>query len=177
MRARSPDRESLKVSLPSDKEILMERVFHAPRHLVFEAMTRPEHVRRWWIAMGDMEMAVCEIDFRVGGKYRYVSRTADGMEVGFYGEYLEIVRPERIVHTEFFEPFPLERTVCTVTLEQRGDKTYYRCLVEHTTTEGRDAHIASGMEGGANLAFDCVEDIARDLARAEKRSSSAAHPA
>ena len=174
MRVRSSNRESLKVSLPSEKEILLERVFHAPRRLVFEGLTRPEHVSRWWIAMDDLEMPVCEIDLRVGGKWRYVSRAADGGLIAFYGEYREIVPTERVVYTEYYEPFPLEETVCTVTLEERGDKTYFRCLVVHTTVEGRDAHIASGMEGGANLAFDCLEDIARELAAVESRRSPSA---
>ena len=155
---------ALKVSLPSDKEILLERVFDAPRHLVFEAMTRPEYVRRWWGCLEGFTMPVCDIDFRVGGKYRFVSRGPDGSEAGFHGEYREIVPPSRIVHTEIFDPYPEEVTVCTVTLEELGDKTRYRCHVLHTTTEGRDAHIASGMEEGAGISLDRVEEIARELA-------------
>ena len=114
---------SLEVTLPSDLEILMTRVFDAPRHLVFEAMSKVEYVRQWWICMGDMTMPVCEIDFRVGGKYRYVSRMADGTEFGFHGEYREIVPPEKVVNTEIFEPFPDEITVCTMTLVEKNGKT------------------------------------------------------
>ena len=166
---------ALKVTLPSDKEILLERVFDAPRRLVFETMTRPEHVRRWWCCMEGYTMPVCEIDLRVGGRYRYVTRGTDGQEFGFHGVYREILAPERIVHTEIFEPFPQEETVCTMTLEERGDKTYYRCLVVHTTTEGRDAHIASGMEGGANIAMDRLEEVARELAAPGAKSQASAH--
>jgi len=154
----------LEVTLPSEKEILMKRVFDAPRHLVFEVMTTPEYVRRWWCCGEGFTMPVCEIDLRVGGKYRYVTRGADGSEFGFNGVYREIVAPERIVHTEIFEPYPDEETVCTMTLEERDGKTYYQCLVVHATTQGRDAHIASGMEQGANYTFDRLEEIARTLA-------------
>jgi uncharacterized protein YndB with AHSA1/START domain len=150
----------LQVTLPSDKEILMQRVFDAPRRLVFEAMSRPEYVRRWWCFQEGASMPVCDIDFRVGGGYRYVTRLPDGTEFGFHGEYKEIVAPERVVHTEIFEPFPDEPTLCTMTLEERGGKTHYRCLVVHKTTEGRDMHIQSGMEGGADIALDLIEEIA-----------------
>lgn len=154
---------SLQVTLPSDKEILMTRVFDAPRRLVFEAMTKVEHVRVWWCCMGEMTMPVCEIDFRVGGRFRYVTRMPDGKEFGFHGEYREIVVPERIVSTEIFEPFPDEVALCTLTLEEKDGKTHYRNLVLHTTKEGRDGHIASGMERGADIALDKIEQIAREL--------------
>jgi uncharacterized protein YndB with AHSA1/START domain len=161
---------ALEVTLPSNKEILLKRVFDAPRHLVFETMTKPEYVRRWW-GCKDNPMTVCEIDLRVGGRYRYVSRAPDGNEFAFHGVYREIVVPERIVHTEIFEPFPDEETVCTMKLEERGGKTYYSCLVVHTTAEGRDAHITSGMEGGADLALDRLEAIARELLTAGRKAS------
>jgi uncharacterized protein YndB with AHSA1/START domain len=156
---------ALEVTLPSDKEILMQRAFDAPRHLVFETMTRPEYVRRWWCCFDGFTMPVCDIDFRVGGRYRYVLRGPDGADIAFYGEYREIVAPERIVHTEFYEPFPDEETVCTVTLDEREGKTYYRCHILHKTTAGRDAHIQSGMESGAGVALDRLEEVARSLAR------------
>jgi uncharacterized protein YndB with AHSA1/START domain len=154
----------LRVTLPSDKEIVLERVFEAPRDLVFAAMTRPEYVRRWWCCMEGFTMPICEIDLRVGGSYRYVMIAPDGSEVGFRGVYREIVAPERIVHTEIFEPFPEEETVCTLTLAEDNGRTLYRCRVVHATTAGRDAHIASGMEGGANVAFDRLEEVARGIA-------------
>ncbi len=109
-------------------------------------------------------MPVCEIDLRVGGRYRFVTRGSDGSEFGFHGVYREIAAPERIVHTEIFEPFPDEDTLCTVTLDERDGKTFYACHILHKTTEGRDGHIASGMEGGANLALDRLEELARGLA-------------
>jgi len=153
----------LRVTLPSDKEILLSRVFEAPRHLVWEAMTKPEYVRRWWCCMDGFTMPVCEIDFRVGGMYRYVMVGADGNEVGFHGEYKEIVTHQRIVHTEIFEPFPDSPALCTMTLEARDGKTYYQTLVQHTTKEARDMHVQSGMETGAGIALDRVEEIAQSL--------------
>jgi uncharacterized protein YndB with AHSA1/START domain len=154
----------LKVTLPSDLEIVLTRTFDAPRHLVFEAMSKPEYVRRWYCAFDGFTMPVCEIDFRVGGTWRYVLRGPDGNEVCFYGEYLEINGPGRVVNTEFFAPFPEEKTVCTVTLEESGGKTQYRCHVVHTTKEGRDGHINSGMEQGADVVFDRLDEVAQSLA-------------
>lgn len=153
----------LKVTLPSDTEILLARVFDAPRHLVWETMTRPEYVRRWWCCMDGFTMPVCEIDFRVGGKWRYVMVGSDGNEVGFHGEYREILAPQRIVQTEIFEPFPDSPSLCTMTLEERDGKTYYQTLVKHTSREARDMHVQSGMEGGANIALDRLEEIAISL--------------
>ena len=169
----------LQVTLPSDKEILLSRVFDAPRHLVFEAMTRPEYVRRWWCCMDGFTMPICEIDLRVGGKYRYVMLGPGGNEVGFHGEYREIVVPSRVVHTEIFEPYPDSPALVTMTLEERDGKTHYQTLVVHQTREARDMHIASGMEKGANVALDRLEEIARSLrvASQESASSSAQVPA
>lgn len=167
----------LVVTVPSDKEILLSRVFDAPRHLVFEAMTKPELVRRWWCCFDGFTMPVCDIDLRVGGKYRYVMVGPDGGEVGFRGEYQEIVAPERIVHTEIFEPFPDSPSLVTMTLEERDGKTYYQSRVVHQTTEARDMHLKSGMENGANIALDRLEEIARSLVAAsgtgERATSSA----
>jgi uncharacterized protein YndB with AHSA1/START domain len=153
----------LKVTTRGDKEILLDRVFDAPRHLVWEAMSNAEHVRRWWCCMDGYTMPVCDMDFRVGGKWRYVMRSTDGTDVGFYGEYLEIVEPKRIVNTEIYDPFPDAPATCTVTLEEKDGKTYFQNVVVHSTAEGRDAHVNSGMEFGANIAFDRIEQIAQEL--------------
>ncbi|MDX2086871.1 MAG: SRPBCC family protein [Kofleriaceae bacterium] len=152
----------LEVTLPSDKEILLKRTFNAPRHLVFEAMTKPEHVRRWWCMEG-CTMEVCDIDLRVGGAWRYVMKAPDGNVIAFRGVYSEISPPERLVHTEIFEPFPEEITVCTVTLVEKGSQTQYSCHVLHKTTMGRDMHVGSGMQNGADIALDQLEEIARTL--------------
>ena len=98
--------DTFKVTTPSDREIRMTRLFDAPRHLVFEAMSRPEHIRQWWGRLGDgYSVPVCEVDLRPGGAWRFVNRHPKG-EAVFYGVYREIVPPERVVFTEIFEPFP-----------------------------------------------------------------------
>ena len=94
-----------KVTLPTDEQILITREFDAPKELVYKAFTTPDLVKRWWHAKRG-EVTVAEIDLRVGGKWRYVSITDDGIEVGFHGEYLEIVPDERIVSTEIYEGLP-----------------------------------------------------------------------
>ena len=154
----------LKVTVQGDTDIVLTRAFDAPRHLVYEAMTKPEYVRRWWCCIEGFTMPVCEMDVRVGGKWRYVMIGPDGSEVGFNGVYREIVPPERIVNTEIFEPFPDSPALCTMTLEERDGKTHYRNLIEHLSREARDAHVASGMESGADVALDRIEEIARSLA-------------
>jgi uncharacterized protein YndB with AHSA1/START domain len=156
----------LTVTLPSDRELLLTRVFDAPRDLVWETMTNPEYVKRWWCCMEGFTMPVCEIDLRVGGTYRYLMIAPDGSEVGFRGEYKEIVAPSRVVHTEIFDPFPDSPALVTLTLEERGGKTYYQSRVLHTTKEARDMHVQSGMEQGAGMALDRLEAIAQTLAKA-----------
>jgi len=153
------------VTLPTDEQILITRKFDAPRHLVYKAYTAPELVKRWWHAKRG-EMTTCEIDLRVGGKWRYVMRTDDGVEVGFHGEYREIVPNERIVSTEAFEgiPDPDEHaSVNTMTLTEEDGRTTLAILVRHQSKEGRDAHIESGMEDGLQDALDLLEEVAISL--------------
>jgi uncharacterized protein YndB with AHSA1/START domain len=157
------------VTLPSDEQILITREFDAPRHLVYRAFTEPELVRRWWHAKRG-EMKECEIDLRVGGKWRYVAVTFDGIEVGFHGEYREIVPEERVVTTEVYEGLP-ERvseedaaTVNTATFSDAGDgRTTLTLLVEATSKMARDAIIDSGMEAGLQDALDLLEETAGSL--------------
>jgi uncharacterized protein YndB with AHSA1/START domain len=154
-----------KVTLPADTQILITREFDAPKHLVYKAWTTPELVRRWWHANRG-EMTVCEIDLRVGGKWRYVMN-ADGFgEVGFHGEYREIVPDERLVSTEVYEGIPDAEdnaALDTLTLEEVDGRTLMTVLVEHKTKEGRDAHIESGMEAGMQDAMDLLEQVAVSL--------------
>ena len=152
---------TLEITLPSDTEILMTRVLDAPPRLVFEAMTRPEHVRRWWCCMDGFTMTVCEIDLRVGGRWRYVIVGPHG-EVAFHGVYQEIAPPERLVHSELLEPHP-DGLVVTITLEDRDGKTYYRSLSRAVSKEQRDVVLSSGMEVGAELALDRMEEVAQSL--------------
>ena len=164
----------LKVTRTSDTTFVMQRVFDAPRHLVFEAMTTPAYVRRWWCCMDGFTMPICEIDLRVGGKWRYVMRAPDGTEIAFHGEYREIAIPERIVNTEVYEPFADHPALCTMTLEERGGKTHYQTIVVHDSKESCDAHLGSGMEVGADLALDRLDDVARSLVGVDRGEAAVA---
>ena len=153
------------VTLPTDEQILITREFDAPRHLVYKAWTTPELVKRWWHAKRG-EMTICEIDLRVGGTWRYVMVTPDGLEVGFHGEYREIVPNERLVSTEVYEGIPdaeEQAAVDTLTLTEANGRTTLAVLVEHPTKEGRDMHINSGMEDGMQDAMDLLEEVAVSL--------------
>lgn len=159
------------VTLPSDREILITRQFDAPAALVFKAVTTPALVQRWW-ACDATEWISCEIDLRVGGRWRYVTRQADGGEFGFHGEYREIDAPTRIVSTEAFEQlaemFPgtdpdAVASLNTMQLTEDGGVTTLRVTVLHVSPEARDGHVNAGMEGGLQLAFDRLEDIAGHL--------------
>jgi uncharacterized protein YndB with AHSA1/START domain len=151
-----------KVTLPADDQILITREFDAPKHLVYKAFTTPELVRRWWHANRG-EMTVAEIDLRVGGKWRYVMVAEGDFEVGFHGEYREIVPNERIVSTEVYEGMPDAEAVNTMTLTEAGGRTTLEILVQHASKEHRDAHIESGMEAGMQDAMDLLEEVAVSL--------------
>jgi uncharacterized protein YndB with AHSA1/START domain len=151
-----------KVTLPGDEQILITREFHAPKELVYKAWTTPELVRRWWHANRG-EMTTCEIDLRVGGDWRYVMVTPDGFEVGFHGEYREIVPNERLVSTEVYEGMPDGEALDTLTLTEVDGRTTLEILVQHQSKEHRDAHIESGMEDGMQDAMDLLEQVAVSL--------------
>lgn len=156
------------VTLPTDSQILITREFDAPRHLVYTAFTTPELVKRWWSGERG-EVTLAEIDLRVGGRWRYVMIADGGFEVGFHGVYREIVPNERIVSTEAYEGLPEgldpdeEASLNTLTLAELDGRTTLTILVEHRTTEGRDGHINSGMEGGMQEAMDRLEQVAISL--------------
>jgi uncharacterized protein YndB with AHSA1/START domain len=157
-----------KVTLPADEQILITREFDAPKALVYDAFTRPELVRRWWHAKRG-EMTICEIDLRVGGTWRYVAIADDGFEVGFHGEYREIVPQERIVSTEVYEGLPEgvseeeAGTVNTTTFTESDGRTTLTILVQAPSKAARDAIIESGMEAGLQDALDLLEEAAISL--------------
>ncbi len=157
-----------RVTLPTDEQILIEREFDAPRHLVYRAFTEPELVRRWWHANRG-EVTVVEIDLRIGGSWRYVMVTDDGIEVGFHGEYREIVPGVRIVSSEAFEGLPDgvsahdAATVNTTTFTELAGRTKLAILIQATSKASRDAIIASGMENGLQDALDLLEQIAHSI--------------
>jgi uncharacterized protein YndB with AHSA1/START domain len=146
------------VTLPTDTQVLITREFDAPRHLVFEAWTTPELVKRWWSAQRG-EVTVAEIDLRVGGRWRYVMIAHGSFEVAFHGEYREVVADERIVATEVFEAMPDAEALTTVTFTEVDGRTLLAILVDHAKQEHRDAHIQSGMEDGLQDALNLLEAI------------------
>jgi uncharacterized protein YndB with AHSA1/START domain len=153
------------VKLPADDQILITREFDAPKHLVYKAWTTPELVKRWWSGQRG-EVTHAEIDLRVGGKWRYVMVADGGMEVGFHGEYREIVPNERIVSTEAYEGVPDpdgNATLNTLTLTEADGRTTLEVLVHAPSKEIRDAIIDSGMEAGMQESMDALEQVAKSL--------------
>jgi uncharacterized protein YndB with AHSA1/START domain len=154
---------SLNVTLPSDLEIRMTRVFDAPRQMVFDAFTKPELIKQWFGRRGDT-LPVCEVDFRVGGSYRYVFALREGGEMAMHGEYLEIAPPERLVNTEIFDEFAdMGAGINTMVLEERDGITTMTMTSRYDSREARDAVIDSGMEGGANETFDRLAELLGSL--------------
>lgn len=154
------------VSTPSEREIRMTRLFDAPRRLVFEAMSKPEHIKRWWGRLGDgYSVPVCEVDFRPGGAWRFVNRHPKG-EAAFHGVYREITPPERTVFTEIYEPFPDAESVVTVVLVEENGKTRMTVTAEYPSLDVRDMVLGTGMAKGAAISYDQLEEVARELANA-----------
>jgi uncharacterized protein YndB with AHSA1/START domain len=148
------------VTLPTDEEILITRVFDAPAALLFDAWTTPEIVTRWWA--GDRgEVTEAQIDLRVGGRWRWVMTANGGFEVAFSGEYRRIDRPHCVVRTEVFELVPDAEAVSTMTFEESGGVTTMKILIRYPSQEHRDATIASGMEGGLQSSLDDLEELVR----------------
>jgi len=146
---------AMTLTLPSDLEIVLTRVFDAPRRLVFEAHTKPEHVRRWWGPRGST-LAVCEMDFRPGGAWRFVLRAPDGQDYPFKGVYREILPPERLVYTFVYdvEGIREHEALETLSFEEHDGKTTLTSRVLHKTVAARDGHLQSGMESGAAETWD-----------------------
>ena len=157
--------QTFKVTTPSDREIRMTRVFDAPRHLVFQAMVKPEHIRRWWGCLGEgYSVPVCEVDLRPGGAWRFVNRHPGG-EAVFYGVYREITSPERLVYTEIYEPFPDVESLVTVVLSEESGKTRVTLTAVYPSLEVRDTVLRTGMEKGAAISYDRLEEVAAELER------------
>jgi uncharacterized protein YndB with AHSA1/START domain len=152
---------NLKLTTRGEREIVMTRELNAPRLLVFDAFTKPELLKQWLLGPPGWTMPVCEIDLRVGGKYRYVWRQAsDGWEMGMGGVYREIAAPERIVSTEVFDEawYPGE-AVGTLVLVEQGGKTTVTQTMLYQSREARDAVLKSGMEKGVAASYDRLADL------------------
>jgi len=161
--SRAANSDTFKATTPSDREIVLTRVFDAPRHLVFDAMTKPEHVRRWWGCLDERySVPVCEIDLRPGGAWRFVGRSPEG-EYTFYGEYREVAKPERLVFTEIFAPFPDVESIVTSVFAEEGGKTRLTVTALYPSLEVRDMVMGTGMAGGAAISYDRLEDLVGEL--------------
>ena len=151
------------VSTPSDREIRLTRLFDAPRHLVFEALTKPEHIKRWWGALGDgYSVPVCEVDLRPGGKWRFVNRHPNG-DAEFYGVYREITPPERLVYTETYAPFPDGDSLVTTELRDENGKTRMTVTALYPSLDVRDMVLKTGMERGAALSYDRLDELVQEM--------------
>jgi uncharacterized protein YndB with AHSA1/START domain len=158
---------TLTVTLPSDREVTLMREFDAPRDLVFEAFSKPEHVAHWWGQEGST-MPICEMDFRPGGTWRFVERAADGNEHGFRGEYREIVRPDRIVWTFEYEGLPGHVSVDSLVFQEidegRGRRTRITSTTVFDSLEDRDGMVQSGMAQGASESYERLASYLKTLA-------------
>jgi uncharacterized protein YndB with AHSA1/START domain len=151
--------QSVDVTIPSDREIVVTRIFEAPRALIWDCHTRPALVRRWLLGPTGWTMPVCEIDLRVGGKYRYVWRKHDGRELVSHGEHREIHAPERLVTTEQMQGFE-GASVNTMVLREAGGRTTLTLTMLFPTTDARDGALRSGMSDGIAASYDRLQAIA-----------------
>jgi uncharacterized protein YndB with AHSA1/START domain len=155
--------ETLQISTPSDRELVMTRVFDAPRQLVFDAMTKPALITRWYGPRG-WSMLVCEVDLKVGGAFHFVSRREDGKEVGQRGIYREVETPARFVYTEEWEDWNPGQTVVTNVLTEDGGRTTFTSTMRFPSQEVRDMLIKSGMTRGADETYDKLAEVLSSIA-------------
>jgi uncharacterized protein YndB with AHSA1/START domain len=152
----------VEITTPTERETMLTRVFDAPRNLVFDALTKPELLKRWYGLPG-WSMVVCEVDFRVGGAFRFVSRRENGKDVGQRGVYREIVPPERIVNTEWWEDWNPGECLVTTVLIERGGKTTLTSTTLYPSQEVRDTILNSGLKPGASALYDKLAELLASL--------------
>ncbi len=154
---------ALDITTPADDPVIITRRFvKAPPALVFDAWTNPKHIPNWWGPRG-LEMVTCDIDLRVGGRWRFVHRTPDGREFAFCGEYLEVGPPNRLVSTWIWEGMPDDVAIETLTLEAVEGGTMVIGEARHSTLAARDQHIENGMEGGMIETYERLDELVESL--------------
>jgi uncharacterized protein YndB with AHSA1/START domain len=158
--------DTAQVTLPSDREVKVTRSFKAPRALVYRAFTEPELVQRWLLGPPGWSMPVCEMDVRVGGKYRWRWRNdQDGSEFGFNGTFREVDPPSKLVHTEAYDPgtigggFPGNDAIVTATFTEEGGITTMTSLIDFGSKEARDAAVATGMTDGMEQSYQLLDRL------------------
>lgn len=160
--------KTFKVSTPSDTQIRLTRLFDAPKELVWEAMSKPEHIKRWWGQLGEgYSVPVCEVDLRPGGRWRFVNKHPQG-EVAFSGVYKEISPPDRMVFTEVMEPYPEPGSIVTAVFTEENGKTRLTATVDYFTKDVRDMVLNSGMDRGAAISYDRLEEVAMELLQSRR---------
>jgi uncharacterized protein YndB with AHSA1/START domain len=152
--------DTVKVTTPTDTDVVVTRQFDAPRAMVFDALTQPDLLRRWYGPEG-WSLDVCDIDLKVGGKWRFVVRRPDGKAIGQKGVYQEVVRPERIVHTESWEDWDPGETLVTVVLTEEGGKTTLTTNMRFPSREVRDVIVKNGLDKNLNQTYDKLDEILR----------------
>jgi uncharacterized protein YndB with AHSA1/START domain len=159
-----PMKNTLQLATPTDREIVLTRVFEAPRTMVWEAMTQPELLRRWLFGPPGWEMITCENDQRVGGTFRWTWRGPNGVTMSATGVYREVVAPERVVRTEVFEvgcvPQANEK-LATLVLTERDEKTLLTLTLLFASKEERDGALVSGMERGVAASYERLDELFR----------------
>ena len=151
---------AVKVTTPSDREAVITRVVDAPRGMVFDAHTKPELVQRWLLGPPGWTMPVCEIDLRVGGKYRYEWRGADGESMGMGGTFTEIVRPSRIVATQVFDQdWTGGETIVSTDIVEKNGKSTITTTVRYSSRAARDAALQTGMASGMEMGYERLETL------------------
>ena len=150
----------LQITTPSDRELAMIRTFDAPRSLVWDAWTKPELIKQWLGVRGGWTFAVCEVDLKVGGKYRYVWRGPTGTEMGMGGVFREVAKPERLVATEKFDESWYEGDAMdTTTFVERDGKTTVTTTVRYASKAVRDAVLKSPMDKGVAESYDKLDEV------------------
>jgi uncharacterized protein YndB with AHSA1/START domain len=155
---------SLTLTTPTDKEIAINRVFQAPREMVFDCYTKPELLRRWMFGPDGWTFAVCEMDLRVGGKYRYLWQGPDNASLGISGVYQSIFKPEKIVNTQLFdEDWTGGEAIVTLCLTEQHEQTIAITTILHSSKQARDLALQTGMEHGMEMGFERLEALLNRL--------------
>jgi uncharacterized protein YndB with AHSA1/START domain len=155
---------NLILTTPTDKEIAITRVFNAPRELVFDCYTKPELLRRWMFGPNGWTFTVCDIDLRVGGKFRYVWTASDNSSMGIGGVFKTILTPEKIINTQLFDQdWTGGEAIVTLSLTERHGQTTAVTSILHSSQEARDMALQSGMEHGMEMGFERLEALLNTL--------------
>jgi uncharacterized protein YndB with AHSA1/START domain len=156
--------EKAQVDFPSDHEVKVTRSFNAPRALVYKMYTTPSFVQRWMLGPPGWTMPVCEMDVRVGGKYRWRWRSEDGKEFGFHGTFREVDAPRRLVHVEYFDPGDVggdmgNGALITAEFAEADGVTTVTTLMDFGTKEARDAAVSTGMTDGMEMSYQLLDGV------------------